>query len=59
MGTISEEVLKAVQETAKDGKLTCTDAHMLGEKLGISLLVIGEAADQLGIKIKNCQLGCF
>jgi len=59
MGNISEEVLKAVKETAKDGKLTCAEAHMLAERLGVSLLVIGETADQLGIKLKNCQLGCF
>lgn len=56
---ISEKVLNAVKETAQDGKLTCSDAHALGEKLGVSLLIIGEAANQLGIKIKNCQLGCF
>lgn len=59
MEVISAEVLTAVKETAKDGKLTCTEAHILGEKLGVSLLIIGEAANQLGIKIKNCQLGCF
>ncbi|MGI6683953.1 MAG: hypothetical protein ACOX47_00305 [Bacillota bacterium] len=56
---MSEEVLKAVKEAAEDGKLTCAKAHFLGKQLNVSLLVIGEAANQLGIKLKDCQLGCF
>ena len=59
MEKIREEVLKAVKEAAEGGKLSCAQAHRLGEKLNVSLLLIGEAANQLGIKIKDCQLGCF
>ncbi|HHT63115.1 MAG: hypothetical protein ACOX4H_11690 [Bacillota bacterium] len=59
MEHISAEVLNAVKEAAEDGKLTCVKAHHIGEKLNISLAIIGEAANQLGIKITKCQLGCF
>jgi len=59
MEKVPEEVLKAVKEAAEDGKLPCAQAHRLGEKLNVSYRLIGEAANQLGIKIKDCQLGCF
>lgn len=46
MEHISAEVLNAVKEAAEDGKLTCVKAHHIGEKLNISLAIIGEAANQ-------------
>lgn len=59
MSNISDNVMKAVQEAATDGRLTCAQAHELSQKLEVNLLVIGQAADELKIKIKACQLGCF
>lgn len=59
MDQIPQNVLDAVREAAKDGRISCTKAHKLGEELGVPLRMIGAAADELGIKIKDCQLGCF
>jgi len=59
MSKIPENVLQAVQEAAKDGRLTCAGAHQLAKELGVNLLVVGEACDEMKIKIKACQLGCF
>ncbi|ATW25563.1 hypothetical protein [Candidatus Formimonas warabiya] len=59
MEKIPQEILEAVKEASKDGKLICAEAHALGKELGVSLLLIGAAADELGIKIRECQLGCF
>ena len=44
-----------------DGKkiLTCMQAFHLSEKHGISLKDIGTICNNLGIKIRKCQLGCF
>jgi len=56
---ISEKVLEAVKLAAPEGRISCADAHALARKLGVELILIGKAADELKIKIRNCQLGCF
>lgn len=56
---IPEQVLQAVKEAAPEGRLSCLDAHRLAGKLDVELLIIGKACDELNIRIKNCQLGCF
>lgn len=53
------EVLEAVRAAAADGSITCTLARKLAGDLSVSPQVVGRAADQLNIKIKNCELGCF
>jgi hypothetical protein len=59
MNNISEEILEAVKKAAPDNSLSCTVARKLAADLKVSVKVIGEAADQLDIKIKACELGCF
>ncbi len=59
MSEIPEKVLAAIKKEASDGRLTCGRAHQLAEELDVELKVIGQAADELKIKIKACQLGCF
>lgn len=59
MGKSEEEIRAAVREAASDGKLSCTRARRLAEELGVAPREIGRAADDLGIKIKACELGCF
>jgi len=52
---LKEEMLKK----ASNGKLSCAAARKIAENLGISYKEVGDAANELGIKIKDCQLGCF
>lgn len=59
MAELNSKILEAVKEAAQEGKLSCAVAHHLADKLGVSLLTIGQAADELKIKINKCQLGCF
>lgn len=59
MDKLPEKVLEAVKNAANEGKLTCAEANALAEKLGVEPLLIGKAANELKIKIKSCQLGCF
>ncbi|MBE3580821.1 MAG: hypothetical protein IMW96_04150 [Thermoanaerobacteraceae bacterium] len=56
-----EEILTAVKDAAarNQGKLPCTVAQELARKLGVPMLTIGQAANELQIKISSCQLGCF
>lgn len=39
--------------------LVCTEAVRLSQAHDISLKEIGETCNRLGIKIRECQLGCF
>ncbi|TEB10757.1 hypothetical protein Psfp_04115 [Pelotomaculum sp. FP] len=59
MSEIASEVLEAVQRAAKDGRISCTEARKLAEELKVPVGVVGEAADELKVKIKACELGCF
>ncbi|MBM7855341.1 Mn-dependent DtxR family transcriptional regulator [Desulfohalotomaculum tongense] len=59
MGNIPENILEAVRRAAEDNSLSCARARKLAEELKVAPRVVGEAADQLKIKIKNCELGCF
>ncbi|MHB8984406.1 MAG: hypothetical protein ACYC38_00510 [Eubacteriales bacterium] len=59
MAELTEEVLKAVREASREGRITCTAARKLAEELKVPYIVIGRAADELKIKIKSCELGCF
>ena len=41
------------------GYLPCPVALNLSRRLGVGSKKIGDAVDTLGIRITNCQLGCF
>lgn len=55
--TVQTAVKEAVVEHG--GKLPCAVAHELARRLQVPVVEIGQAADDLGIKIVQCQLGCF
>jgi len=57
---VSEEMLKeAVRNAAVENRLSCEKAHELGKELDVTLQEIGAVCNELNIKIKACQLGCF
>jgi len=59
----NKELTATVIEAAKDvdgkKKLTCQRALQLAEKFNVSKESIGQLCNENGIKITNCQLGCF
>jgi len=56
---ITPEILEAVKDKAVDGKITCPMARKLADDLGVANLVVGAAADEAGLRVENCDLGCF
>jgi LAO/AO transport system kinase len=56
---IRKELKEALLKVAKAGRITCTEARRLAEKKNVSYREIGKTADELNIKITNCELGCF
>ncbi len=56
---IEDKIIDALRKTSNNNRIDCPDARALAEELGVSYRMLGEAADRIGIKIKNCGLGCF
>lgn len=56
---MNEELKQEVMNKAADGKLPCSVARKIAEDLKIPYKDVGDAANDLGIRIKSCQLGCF
>lgn len=56
---MNEELKQEMMEKAVDGKLPCAVARKIAKDLNISYKDVGDAANDLGIRIKNCELGCF
>ena len=54
-----DELKKIIRETAGEEGLNCAAAFMLAGKLDISINKIGDLCNEMNIKIRNCQLGCF
>lgn len=55
MTELHDEILNISQ----NGKMDCAQAFQIARKLSISPKDVGARIDELGIKIHNCQLGCF
>ncbi len=56
---MKNELREEIMKRAVGGKLACAVARSIAEELHLTYREVGEAADELGIKIKNCELGCF
>ena len=56
---VTPELTEAVAAKAVDGRITCPVLRKLAEDHGVVYKVAGAAADSAGVKVKNCDLGCF
>lgn len=58
-----EEIERVVAEEARsaegEGRLACARAKGIAKRLGVAPEEVGDAADRLGLRIVDCQLGCF
>ena len=62
-GNLSEETLSqvehAVKAALKDGYVACPVGWKIAGAAGVSRLDVGVMIDKLGIRVSDCQLGCF
>jgi len=56
---LKKELRSYIKKNAKDRKITCAVLRKIAEKLSIPYKEAGETANELKIKIRNCDLGCF
>lgn len=54
-----QAVTEKVKAHAKDGKIACKQALRISEEEGISSADLGALLNELKIKVRSCQLGCF
>lgn len=57
--SVPDDVLAAIEEVAPEKKITCTQAREIAARLSVEVRLVGEACNQLGVKIMACELGCF
>ncbi|MFO7951729.1 MAG: hypothetical protein R6U91_02830 [Bacillota bacterium] len=48
-----------IKEEAKENRLPCARAFQIASEVGVSTAEVGETCNEMGVKIVNCQLGCF
>lgn len=56
---VTDEMKAAILEKAVDGKVTCPVLRKFAEDNGVNYKVAGTAADLAGVRVHNCDLGCF
>lgn len=56
---VTPELTAVVQAKAVDDHITCAVLRKVAEDQGVPYRVAGAAADAAGVKVKNCDLGCF
>lgn len=52
-------IKKKISEVASEGRLSCKEAFKIASELECETSRVGQACNELKIKIINCQLGCF
>ena len=56
---VDEKLAEEIRRRVGEGPLPCAIAFEIAEKLGIAPAQVGQAANELAVKITDCQLGCF
>ena len=56
---IKEELLKKTVTHEGKQSITCANALEIAEKLSVAPIEVGKMCNEMEIRIKNCQLGCF
>jgi len=56
---MEEKVREEIKKRAVNNRLPCPVARKIALELSISLKQVGMAADDLNVKITDCELGCF
>lgn len=56
---MKEKIKEEIRKRSKNNRLPCPVARKIAQELGVPYKEIGNAADELKVKITGCELGCF
>jgi hypothetical protein len=57
--TQQKQLEETLREAVEDNHLPCARAFQVAKELQVPVRTVGDACNQLGIRINRCQLGCF
>ncbi|MTV49102.1 hypothetical protein GJ688_08930 [Heliobacillus mobilis] len=55
----TDEIKQAMLDALEDNRLTCSQARAIAEQFSVPYHLVGRLANELKIKIRHCELGCF
>ena len=53
------QIREAILRLAQDGRIPCQTARGIAKSLQVPIKAVGAEADNLSIRISQCELGCF
>jgi LAO/AO transport system kinase len=56
---VKNKIEEEIKKRAVNGRLPCPVARKIAKELSVSYKEVGRTADELKIKITDCELGCF
>jgi hypothetical protein len=56
---MDKQLLEELKSQVKNNKIPCKKALELANKYDVKPAVLGKKLNELKIKVKGCQLGCF
>ncbi len=59
VSNVTDELKEAVVSASDGGFISCPKARQVAKELKVSPKAVGKALDEMNIKIKDCELGCF
>ncbi len=58
-GMDKQIIVEKIKAHTVNNKISCKQALRIAEEEQVPSVTIGEMLNELGIKVANCQLGCF
>ena len=58
-GEMHARLTNEVRGSLREDNLPCNVAFKIARDAGVPRIAVGEIADRLGIRVTNCQIGCF
>lgn len=59
MDVSKDAIVSAINKKSKKGQISCKAALSIAEELEVAPKQVGNIINELKIKIRACQLGCF
>jgi DNA-binding transcriptional regulator YhcF (GntR family) len=56
---MKDKVVEEIKKKTINGKIPCPIARQIAKDLSVSYNEVGRIANELKVKITDCELGCF
>lgn len=56
---MKDKIAEEIKKKAINNRIPCPVARQIAKELSVSYKEVGRIADELKVKITDCELGCF